>query len=178
LSSQYLEATRQFPQAPASAENLQKAVEIAQRLRESTHTPQRVMSVVARALETSPTIVIREFGWKYGTSNIEVDGGGVRELAPPAAAAPAGPGAPSRKESALVDGEIRPFRGDYRSAIATINGMAARIAEEPDVAEVQVVKLPLNVNPALSLSGNTAEAAEQQVATAEFKLLVVMKPTR
>ena len=180
LSSQYLEATRQFPQAPASAENLQKAVEIAQRLRESTHTPQRVMTVVARALETSPTIVIREFGWKYGTANIEVESRSGALAAPAAAAAaPTAPGSiPSRKESALVDGEIRPFRGDYRSAIATINGMAARIAEEPDVAEVQVVKMPLNVNPALSLSGNTAEAAEQQVATAEFRLLVVMKPSR
>jgi hypothetical protein len=177
LSSQYLEATRQFPQAPASAENLQKAVELAQRLRESTHTPQRVMAVVGRALEANPTIVIREFGWKYGTANIEVDGGGMRELAAPAPAPAAGL-APQRKESALIDGEIRPFRGDYRSAIATINGMAARIAEEPDVAEVQVVKLPLNVNPALSLSGNTAEAAEQQTVTAEFKLLVVMKPSR
>jgi hypothetical protein len=177
LSAQYLEATREFPQAPASAENLQKAVEIAQRLRESTHTPQRMMTLVGRALETSPTVVIREFGWKYGTANIEVDGGGggTRELAAPA---PAAGLAPQRKESALIDGEIRPFRGDYRSAIAAINGMAARIAQEPDVAEVQVMKLPLNVNPALSLSGNTAEAAEQQAGTAEFKLLVVMKPSR
>jgi hypothetical protein len=175
LSSQYLEATRQFPQAPASAENLQKAVEIAQRLRESTHTPQRVMALVGRALEASPTVVVREFGWKYGATNIEVEGGGTRELA---ASAPAAAAGSQRKESALIDGEIRPFRGDYRSAIATINGMAARMAEEPDVAEVQVVKLPLNVNPALSLSGNTAEAAEQQTGTAEFKLLVVMKPSR
>ncbi|HKA39327.1 MAG TPA: hypothetical protein VKD25_06140 [Burkholderiales bacterium] len=177
LSTQYLEATRQFPQAPASAENLQKAVEIAQRLRESTHTPQRVMTLVGRALEANPTVVIREFGWKYGTANIEVEGGGVRELAAPAPAAPAQAGS-ARKESALIDGEIRPFRGDYRGAIATINGMAARIAQEPEVAEVQVVKLPLNVNPALSLSGNTTEAAEQQAGTAEFKLLVVMKPSR
>ena len=175
LSSQYLEATRQFPQAPASAENLQKAVEIAQRLRESTHTPQRVMALVGRALEANPTVVIREFGWKYGTANIEVEGGGTRELAAPAPAA--GPGS-QRKESALIDGEIRPFRGDYRAAIVTINGMAARMAGEPDVAEVQVVKLPLNVNPALSLSGNTADAAEQQTGTAEFKLLVVLKPSR
>ncbi len=177
LSSQYLEATRQFPQAPASAENLQKAVEIAQRLRDSTHTPQRMMSLVGRALEANPTIVIREFGRKYGMANIEVEGGGARELAAPAPTAPAAAGS-TRKESALIDGEIRPFRGDYRSAIATINGMAARMAEQPDVAEVQVVKLPLNVNPALSLSGNTAEAAEQQAGTAEFKLLVVMKPGR
>jgi hypothetical protein len=176
LSSQYLEATRQFPQAPASAENLQKAVEIAQRVRESTHTPQRVMAVVARALGTNPTVVLREFGWKYGTANIETEGARTGELAT-SAPAPAADAAP-RKESALIDGEIRPFRGDYRAAIATINSMAARIAEEPDVAEVQVVKLPLNVNPALSLSGNTAEAAEQQAGTAEFKLLVVMKPSR
>ncbi|MGH8641346.1 MAG: hypothetical protein ACRET6_06530, partial [Burkholderiales bacterium] len=101
LSSQYLEATRQFPQAPASAENLQKAVEIAQRLRESTHTPQGVMALVGRALEASPTIVIREFGWKYGTANIEVEGGGTRELAAPAPAPAAGV-APQRKESALI----------------------------------------------------------------------------
>jgi hypothetical protein len=177
LSSQYLEATRQFPQAPASAENLQKAVEIAQRLRESTHTPQRVMALVGRALEANPTVVIRDFGWKYGTANIEVEGGGTRELAAPSPSTAAAAGS-QRKESALIDGEIRPFRGDYRAAIVTINGIAARIAEESEVAEVQVVKLPLNVNPALSLSGNTADAAEQQTSTAEFKLLVVMKPNR
>jgi hypothetical protein len=176
LSSQYLEVTRQFPKTPASAENLQKAVEIAQRLRDSVHTPQKMMILVSRALEGSPSIVIREFGWKYGTTNIEVDGGGAREQAPQAAGAPGA--SPSRKESALIDGEIRPFRGDYRSAIATINGMAARMADEPDVAEVQVVKLPLNVNPALSLSGNTLETAETQTGVAEFKLLVVMKASR
>ena len=176
LSSQYLEATRQFPQAPASAENLQKAVEIAQRVRESTHSPQKVMSLVGRALEGIPTVVIREFGWKYGTANIDVEGSGLRELSAPAPSA-AGT-APARKESALIDGEIRPFRGDYRSAIATINGLAARIAGEPEVTEVQVVKLPLNVNPALSLQGNTAEANEQQAGTADFKLLIVMKVTR
>ena len=177
LSSQYLEATRQFPQAPASADNLQKAVEIAQRLRESTHSPQRLMTLVSRALESTPTVVIREFGWKYGTSNFETEAAG-RELPAATAAAPAAPGGPSRKESALIDGEIRPFRGDYRSAIATINGMAARIAEEPDVAEVQVVKLPLNVNPALALSGNTSDTPEAQTGTADFKLLIVMKPGR
>jgi hypothetical protein len=176
LASQYLEATRQFPKAPASAENLQKAVEIAQRLRDSVRTPQKLMILVSRALEGSPSIVIREFGWKYGTTSIEVDGGGAREQAQQAAGAPGA--SPSRKESALIDGEIRPFRGDYRSAIATINGMAARIADAPEVAEVQVVKLPLNVNPALSLSGNTLETVESQAGVAEFKLLVVMKASR
>jgi len=174
LSSQYLEITRQFPQAPTSAENLKKTVEIAQRLRATAHTPQKVMALLGRALETSPAIVIREFGWKYGVTEIEAEGAGARTLdAAPSARAPAG----QRKESALLDGEVRPFRGDYRSAIGTINSFAGRLAEEPEVSEVKVIKLPLNVNPALSLSGNTLDNPEQG-GTAEFKLLLVLKPPK
>jgi hypothetical protein len=173
LSSQYQEITRQFPQAPTSAENLKKTVEIAQRLRATAHTPQKVMALLGRALEVSPAIIIREFGWKYGVAEIQAEGAGAREAAP-SAGAPSGL-AGQRKESALIDGEVRPFRGDYRSAIVTINGFAGRLAEEPDVSEVRVVKLPLNVNPALSLSGNTLDNPEQG-GTAEFKLLLVLKP--
>ena len=173
LSSQYLEITRQFPQAPTTAENLKKTVEIAQRLRATAHSPQKVMALLGRALETSPAIVIRDFGWKYGVSEIEVESAGAREAAL-SSSTPGGPVAGQRKESALIDGEVRPFRGDYRSAILTINSFASRIAEEPEVSEVRVVKLPLNVNPALSLSGNTLDNPEQG-GIADFKLLLVLK---
>jgi hypothetical protein len=174
LSAQYLEITRQFPQAPTSAENLKKTVEIAQRLRATAHSPQKVMALLGRALEASPAIIIREFGWKYGVTEIDVEGPGpsVREAAPPIRTAAGTAG--QRKESALIDGEVRPFRGDYRSAIATINGFADRLRDEPEVADVRVVKLPLNVNPALSLSGNTLDNPEQG-GTADFKLLLVLK---
>ena len=178
LASRYTEITRQFPQAPASAENLKKTVEIAQKLRESLHTPQRMLGIVSRAIETSPTVVIKEFGWKYGTTEIEAQGPGARSAAA-ADAAPAGASGPAlaRKESAMIEGEIRPFRGDYRSAIVSINALAGRIAGEPAVAEVRVVKLPLNVSPSLSLSGNTVDNPEQTAtATAEFRLLIVLKP--
>lgn len=175
LSAQYLEITRQFPQAPTSAENLKKTVEIAQRLRATAHSPQKVMALMSRALEASPAIVIRDFGWKYGLAEIEAESAAARDTAP-AAPVPAGP-AGQRKESALIDGEVRPFRGDYRSAIATINSFADRLRDEPAVSEVKVVKLPLNVNPALSLSGNTLDNPEQQGGTADFKLVLVLKAT-
>lgn len=174
LSAEYLEITRQFPQAPTSAENLKRTVEIAQQLRTKAHSPQKMMALIGRALEASPAIVIREFGWKYGVTEIDVEGAGpsVREGAQPVrtSTGPAG----QRKESALIDGEVRPFRGDYRSAIVTINGFADRLRDEPEVADVRVVKLPLNVNPALSLSGNTLDNPEQG-GTAEFKLLMVLR---
>jgi hypothetical protein len=177
LAAQYQEATRQFPQAPASAENLKKAVEIAQKLRESARSPQRVMALISRAVEATPAIVVKEVGWKYGPAEIEAEGR--RQPASEAGASNATAGlASARKESALVDGEIRPFRGDYRSAINTINSFASRIGENPDVLEVRIVKLPLNVNPSLSLSGSTLDNPEQaQNVAAEFKLVVVMKPT-
>lgn len=177
ISAQYQEITRQFPQAPASADNLRKAVEIAEKLRASLHTPQRVMTVVSQALEASPAVVIREFGWKYGATEIQAEGparptAGAEPAPPPSPATPAS----QRRESALIEGEIRPFRGDYRGAIVTINAFAKRLSEAPDVAEVRVVKLPLNVDPTLSLAGSTLDNPEQAAAgTAEFKLLLVLK---
>ncbi len=177
LSARYREITRQFPQAPASAENLKKAVEIAQKLREGARTPEWMMTLVSRALEESPTVVLKEFGWKYGATEIEAQGGG-RAIGA-AAAQPAVPPSPAaarlRRQSGLIEGEIRPFRGDYRGAIETINAFAARLAREPAVAEVRVVKLPLNVNPTLSLSGNTLDSPEQG-GIADFRLLLVLKP--
>jgi hypothetical protein len=174
LASQYLEATRLFPQAPTTAENLKKTAEIGQRLQATSHSPQKIMAIVSSAVETSPTIVVREFGWKYGTTEISAEGARAPAAAPAVAA---GAGPPStRKESALIYGEVRPFRGDYRSAIDTINGFAGRLAAQPEVAEVRVVKLPLNVNPALSLSGNTLDNPEQSSSIADFRLLLVFKP--
>ena len=110
LQSQYLEATRQFPAAPTTADNLQRAVEVSQ---------------------------------KIGATG-------------------------------LIEGEVRPFRGDYRGAIETINRFAEVLAKHPAVAEVNVVKLPLNISSNLALTGNTTDSADQS-GKAEFKMLLVLK---
>ena len=52
---------------------------------------------------------------------------------------------------------------------------AARLRLGPAVAEARVVTLPLNVNPSLTLSGNTLDARDQ-TSTAEFKIVLVMRP--
>lgn len=170
---QYQEATRLFPAAPASAEHMKKAVEIAQKLKETIRTPEMMMGIISKALEASPAIVIRDFGWKYGPDEIESGGTSTRSAAD--TAAPAAGTVLQRRQSGLIEGEVRPFRGDYRDAINTINAFASRLTLDPMVADVRIVKLPLNVNPTLSLSGNTLDSREQS-GTADFKLLIVMKP--
>ncbi|MBI4196063.1 MAG: hypothetical protein HY526_13410 [Betaproteobacteria bacterium] len=171
LQRLYEEATRQFPAAPTSAENLRKAVELAQRLRDIARAPDRFMNVVSRALERSPDIVIAELGWKHGASEVDAAGSRTRAsgvIAPPATGA-------ARTQSGLVGGEVRPFRGDYRAATEAINAFAKRLAGDPAVAEVRVVKLPLNIDPALALSGNTLDSRDPS-GSADFRLLVVLKP--
>ncbi len=169
----YQEATRQFPAAPASAENLKKTVEVARKLRESARTPEMMMGIISTALEASPAITLREFGWKYAPT--EIESGTTAVASASETPAPAAANQP-RKQSGLIEGEVRPFRGDYRAAIDTINEFADRLGRDPAVQQVRVVKLPLNVNPALALTGNTLDSREQSGTTAEFRILIVMKP--
>jgi hypothetical protein len=114
-------------------------------------------------------MVVSGLVWKYGVGEAE-SGAGAR---PTTAVAPGT--AATRRQSGIVSGEIKPFHGDYRSAVAAINAFADRLGRDPGVAQARIVKLPLNIDPALALTGNTLDSRERPGA-AEFKVLVVLKP--
>jgi hypothetical protein len=179
---QYQQITRQFPPSPTTGENLKRAVEIAKAVRESARDPLPMMAAVSDALQASPNVYVREFGWRYALTDIEKGTeGGAAALAPtasPGSGAQPAPGAPppQRHQSAYLSGEIRPFRGDYRGAIDTINALAERLRQNPAVAEVRTLKMPLNVSPKAALSGNTLDSTRAEAAPAEFELVVVYKP--
>jgi hypothetical protein len=167
--AQYRDITREFPAAPTTSENLINAVEIYKKVSKTIRSPQPFMQIVSRAIESSPEIFLQEMNWAYGTE----EAGAADSARTPSAAAPDGAGA--LKQNGYVAGEIRPFQGDYRAAIEAINAVANRLARDPAVAEVRVVKYPLNVNPGLALSGNTRDAAEQ-AGVADFKIVLTLKP--
>ena len=175
LQTRYVEATRLFPAAPTNADNLQRTVEISQKIGATTRTPELTMSLLSDALDQNPAIYLRTFAWKYDRNEIGTEGAS-KTTAPTTAAPPPGVSGSARKQSAAIDGEVRPFRGDFRAAIDSINRFAATLSARPEVAEVRVLKLPLDINPSLSLSGNTTENREQ-AGRAEFKLIIVLKPT-
>lgn len=176
LQAQYREATRLFPKSPTSAENLKKAVEMSQKLRQAQRTPEPMLRLVSAALDESPTVLIREISWRYGLGVIDPAGAGRATTDGAATPAGAAPGQrPERRQSGFIDGEVRPFRGDYRAAIDTINAFADRLAKDPAVAEVRVIKLPLNVNPTLALSGTTLENGAA-IGSADFRLVIVLRP--
>jgi hypothetical protein len=173
VNADYQAATGKFPSAPTTADNLKKATELAEILQTSAVTPERFFQIVGQALAISPEIVLTEFNWQYNATEFEagVTGSGApRSAAPPANTT----GGPGRKQSGLIAGQVRDFKGDFRLAINTIQALAERLRSDPAVDSVRIVQLPLNVSPALSLSGNTSDSPTQAGA-AEFKLVLVLK---
>jgi len=165
--TQYREITRRFPASPASSEHLRKTVEIHEKIVNTARTPDALLNIVTRALEPSPEISVQEIGWKHGAGRIE---GTATSATTPTAAENT-----MRRQSAYIAGEIRPFNGNYRTAIESISRLSTRLAADPAVAQVQVIKQPLDVSPSLPLAGTTSEVAEQ-IGKAEFRLALTLKP--
>ncbi len=173
VNAEYQAATRQFPEAPTTADNLRRGIELADRLRASARTPEQFLVVVSRALEASPEVNLVEVGWQYRPAEYEVAGGTAAASQQPART-PERAAGNQRIQSGLLAGQIRDFKGDFRSAIASINALAERLGKDPAVESVRIVQLPLNASPTLALTGNTADSPAQ-TGTADFKLVVVLK---
>lgn len=159
--AQYQAATRSFPAAPAPAAALQQAVAVARRLKSDARTPESAMRIVSRALASAPDIALNELAWKDGRQ---------RSLAAPTLQ----PAVQAAEENATLAGEVRPFAGDYRAAVAAIRSFADALARDPAVREVRLVRLPLNVDPSVALAGNTRDT-DEPAGSAEFTLHLVLK---
>jgi hypothetical protein len=119
-------------------------------------------------LEKSPQVSLLRLDWQYDKTNV-LAGGETK------------PGAGSTAstipfQSALIDAEIRPFTGDYRLALTEINLFAKRLAANPQVAEVKLIKLPVNVDSTATLHGSATNTPASSNQGAQFQILVQLKP--
>jgi hypothetical protein len=174
---QYQQITRALPTAPTTGDNLKRAVEIAEAVREKSREPMPALAIVADALMTSPAVMLHEIGWKFGLQDIEKGGDPSAASAPPKpAVATTDATPPVRHQSAYVNGEIKPFSGDYRAAIQAVHVFAERLRAHPLIAQVRASKMPLDVSPRAALSGDTKNMSRSEAGPAEFELLIVFKP--
>ncbi|MGH8671510.1 MAG: hypothetical protein ACREUA_05660, partial [Burkholderiales bacterium] len=156
FQTRYLKAKRSFPFVPVSAENLQKSVEAVAQLRKQARTPNRLMLVLSRALDPNPIVRLSGLSWDSGLINAD---NAISRTA---------------RETGTVDGDIRPFGGDYRAAITAIDAFVQQLKHDPDVAEVSVLQLPLNVDPNSALSGS-AQDNPALLGGAKFRIRLALK---
>lgn len=145
-TERYREAAKRFPAAPASAAELQSAVQIAQQLTSNKPTPERVMQIASEALADYPQIELQGLRWMSG---------------PP--------------EAALLEGEIKPFRGDYRAAIVDVTNFSNGVKAMPQIATAQVLEWPLNLSSTEGMSGSTLDEEKTGQIKAKFKLKIELK---
>jgi hypothetical protein len=105
--------------------------------------------VLSDVLAQCPRIAVTRLSWQVQDIDRRQDGGPVL----------------------YIDGEVRPFRGDYRAAVTDIDSLAAGLRRHPRVAAVEVVSLPINRDPKLSLH----QSAQAQLTNAAFKLKLVLR---
>lgn len=174
---QYAEVARNFPATPQSGDALKVAVDLAQTLVAYHATPQRLMRVTADALGASPEVQLQRLRWKltHDLNSTDDSGPNTAGGAPANAATPHAPGE-GLHEIGFIDGEIRNFNGDYRTALERVNRLAERLRKDARVEQVSIVQQPVNVSSLSSLQGSTVEVQAQQAAAAQFKLKLVLKP--
>lgn len=162
--ARYAAVTKIFPQAPASAESLEKAVQLADRIKDDRRTPEKMMMAVSRVLESSPEVMLMRLSWKIDAAK--------RDAGRPGAGGAAGNG---WQEEGVMEGEIKPFRGDYRAAMTSVNRLVEKLRNDPDIGSVNVVQMPLNIHSTSALSGNTLDTVSADAVRAEFTLKLVLK---
>ncbi len=166
----YSAAARQFPEAPAPLPALRATVDAARLIAERTRTPERAFAVIGAALSAQPEIALQRLAWRYGEAYSESDAVQTPSRPPVGASVTA-------VESAAIEGEISNFSGDLRAAMAAIDALAQRLRADPRVERATVARLPLNLNPASSLSGSTLERPDR-ANSAQFRIVVVLREAR
>jgi len=163
--SMYQELTRQFPASPVTSSTLQQTVDVALRLRDNARTPDTLFAVVSDALESFPNVSLSTLAWKHGK---------YADATAAFSSSTGGSGDGPLREVGLIVGEIQPFNGDYRTAVATIRDFADRLRKNPAVADVKIIKLPLDENSRQTLSGSTSTRTEQQTR-AQFEINLTLR---
>lgn len=172
----YEDVSRNFPKTPLPGNDLKVAVELAQKLGELDHTPQRLMEVVSEAISAQPEIQLNRLRWKFTEDANAKDGEG-KELSAPGNGVPPPPPSPSGLyEIGFADGEISNFTGDYRVALESVSRLAEKLKQNKSVEQVVVLQQPVNTSSQASLQGSTLDQQTQQLPAAQFKLKVILRP--
>ncbi|ARU32575.1 hypothetical protein CAP31_13330 [Sulfuriferula sp. AH1] len=144
----YHEILAAMPATPVAPVELKTAVEAAQTLY-SAPQPMTGFAVLSDALAQRPRIAVTRLSWQAQEVDRRRDGG----------------------QALYVDGEVHPFAGDYRAALTDIDGLVAELRRHPRVEAVDVISMPINRDPKLSLHQST----QTQMTRAAFKLKLVLR---
>lgn len=160
LEQQYGQVAQTFPTSPHPGSHLKTTVELAARLDHLNRTPQRMMQIVGVVLDQHQEIQLKRLHWQMTDQVDEKE--------------PSNSSLANMRETALIEGEIAHFNGDYGMALQQVAQLAASLKFSTQVKQVDILQQPINTSSLESLQGSTLEQHAQH-ASAAFKLRVILK---
>lgn len=175
LAGQHRSILQSFPKTPVPAERMKAAVSTIAKLSASSPPPQQFLSVISRALEGFPMVLVNNLSWQATFTPEAVKSPGLEQAladkaVPGAPVAAAVPGTPY--EVIFLGGEIVPFNGNYREALDNVDRFQQALSQAG--MTVTPVALPLDLRPQASLSSDIEERADR-AGRATFTLRILWK---
>ncbi|MGE3771373.1 MAG: hypothetical protein AB7I32_00485 [Gammaproteobacteria bacterium] len=164
-------ARRGLPPTPVEPGDIKQAVDVVAALEARRATPLPWLAVLGAELAKAPGIRLDEVQWTVAADPNVVPGARAdAEVPPEAYIAPAA--AFMQYEIGILRGEITPFEGDWRAAIARIDALAAALRAHPRAVRVDVIAYPLDLESTSKVSGAANAAPEAQAARFALKLVL------
>ena len=180
----YGDAAKDFPAAPIPSADLQTAVEIDKTIVSNNKNPRRMMAIISKTLDAIPEIQLDRMRWVQASDiNVKDEENKAGNAVP----VPASPNAATQQVSSFtpvpntlyeigfINGEIKGFSGDYRSALASVNHLVELLKADPAIAQIVVLQAPVNVSSFTNLQGSTTDEQANQQQAALFKLRLILK---
>ncbi|SHG71355.1 hypothetical protein [Massilia sp. CF038] len=174
----YQQIVKNMPVTQVSPHNMKSVVELAAMLDNNVPLPNAQMAQLSAVLNGIPEIKVTKLTWnavEAATLQLEVDPnapppGPLEDFSPP----PGLLGMPDKTaQTVLLEGEIVPFKGDYRAAIDSVARFAAQLNRNRGV-HADVTLQPLDTRPGVKLEKSAG--AEDGDGQAVFTLKITWKP--
>lgn len=177
--AKYQATATSMPVTVANPRDMKSAVDLEKIISINEPTLNPMLALISRGLDAVPQIKIHELNWQ--TSEATDDAAADASAAP----APAVPGevqpllagligVPKKPvETVILDGEVVPFKNDYRTALESVNQLIAEFQKNKQV-HVEITKPPLDVRPTVKLESKAGN--DDDLAKPRFSLKLVWKP--
>lgn len=178
--ARYQALVKNMPATDVSPHNMKSVVDLESMIARNVPLPAAQMAEISAVLSTLPQLKLLRLQWEVldpATLAVVPD----PNAGPPPPAAPgdfpppaALLGVPERSaQVVLLEGEVAPFRGDYRAALDAVAQLAARLNRNPAL-HAEVTLQPIDIRPSVRLQSSSGASIE--LPQAPFALKVTWKP--
>lgn len=177
----YANAAKDFPDTPIPAADLKNISDLYEAIKANIKSPERMMQIISKSVDEVPEIQINRLRWALSSDiNLKDDDKPGAVVAQPTQninqpVSTFVPDPTTLYEVVFMNGEIRNFNGDYRSALASVNRFADLLRADKQIEQVIVIQAPVNVSSFSNLQGSTTDEESRQQQAALFKIKLILK---